>query len=65
MNLTIDNAFRNPLRWGKCPVNMGEYKVFGLQTKKYYLERKQGRFFSVTFYFYKWYYHIGNIKIRY
>lgn len=64
MNLTINNSFRNPLRWGKCPVNLGEDWVFGLKTKTYYLIGRLGRFLSITFYFYKWYYHIGNIKIK-
>jgi hypothetical protein len=30
-NLTINNGFRNPLRWGRCPINIGEFKVWGVQ----------------------------------
>lgn len=32
LNLTIDSYFRNPLRWGKCPLNQEMYWVYGIKT---------------------------------
>ncbi len=35
MNLTLDNIFRNPLRWGRCPINIGKLFVVGIQIDRW------------------------------
>lgn len=30
INLTLDNCFRNPFRWGRCPISIYNIKVFGI-----------------------------------
>jgi len=30
INLTLNNSFRHPLRWGRCPLNLREDKIYGL-----------------------------------
>lgn len=57
INLTIDNYFRHPLRWGRCPAEKirGQLRMFGFFFKKeLYLTSLTDRWVLVI-YFYKWY----------
>lgn len=31
INFTIDNLFRNPLRWGSCPIDIEKVWCFGFK----------------------------------
>lgn len=56
VNFTIDNCFRNPLRWGKCPMNISNMYVFGFAYSKNLSPYHIGNEYGLRFYFYKWYY---------
>lgn len=64
-NYTINNYFRNPFRWGRCPMNIGSPKVYGI-----YLS--YGEILPTTFkkrwlfiiYFYKWYRAWSNYPLQ-
>lgn len=30
IKLTLDNCFRNPFRWGRCPVGLNKILVWGI-----------------------------------
>lgn len=64
MNFTLDNQFRHPLRWRKCPFSVGAARVYGIKSEKYQLVGSVGSFMKVTFYFHKWFYRIENIRIK-
>lgn len=52
---TIDNYFRHPFRWGKCPMNIGRQKIYGIYF--HYGEMLPTRFkkrWVFIIYFYKW-----------
>lgn len=40
INITIDNQFRHPFRWGRCPINLKSFWVFGF---KYYTLKENMR----------------------
>lgn len=59
--LTVDNHFRNPFRWGRCPLNIGDVRAYGIYIS--YGEMMpttiEKRWF-ICFYFYKWFYAFSN-----
>lgn len=57
-NFTIDNQFRNPFRWGRCPIGIGRIIVFGFSYKKELDPYRIGHYKSIIFYFWRWYYQI-------
>ena len=62
LNLTIDNYFRHPLRWRRCPVRkLDPLKAFGVfiywnKPDRYNLKKHWG----VYIYFWKWFYFIST-----
>ncbi len=49
--LTLDNIFRHPLRWGRCPVSIGKVKVYGLSFERKYRIGNIGKQWILCFYF--------------
>lgn len=63
INLTLDNAFRNPLRWGRCPIDLQSYRTYGIYVS--WGEMMPTSFtnrWAVVLYFHKWYYAFSNYK---
>lgn len=62
INLTIDNAFRSPFHWNKCPIkNLHKYRVYGVYISYGELmPTHYGKRWVVTFFFYRWYRYFSN-----
>lgn len=64
INLTLDNQFRHPIRWGKCPISTGSWRGFGLtfETRRNvgYFEKQ----WILIFYFWKWFRLFSNQPIN-
>jgi len=64
IKLTIDNCFRNPFRWGKCPIkNIHNERIYGLYIS--YGEMMPTSLTNrwiIVVYFYKWYRAWSNYK---
>ena len=62
-NLSIDNQFRHPLRWGNCPLSVGsKIIVYGIVYTN--MRNSVGRIrndWALTFYFHRWSYGFTNI----
>ncbi len=58
LNLTLDNCFRHPLRWGKCPMSVGGERIYGLVYQSGLREAHFGRWRNLTLYFHKWFWSI-------
>ena len=61
---TIDNVFRNPLRWGRCPIKTGATKIFGFTFKMRNLDEYIKPQWVLTFYFYKWFRAYSNYPLN-
>ena len=64
INFTLDNWFRNPLRWGKCPMNIGRPVVFGFIYNKMSHPHHIKDIWYLNLYFYKWVRTISNYPIK-
>lgn len=65
INATLNNSFRHPLRWGKCPVNLGEDRVYGfIASWGEKMPASLTNRWTVVLYFYKWFWAISNYNIR-
>ena len=60
INFTIDNYFRHPLRWGKCPMNIHSIKVFGFIYNRRPSPTSRIDIWYLNMYFYKWVWTISN-----
>lgn len=56
IDLTIDNCFRNPIRWRRCPVGITNERIYGLYIKigEDVMMNIKKRW-VVIIYFHKWY----------
>lgn len=64
INFTINNQFRHPLRWGKCPMNIGSIKSFGFIFIKKPHPSSLKDIWYLNLYFYKWCYTMSNYPIK-
>jgi hypothetical protein len=62
LNLTIDNAFRNPFRWGSCPINLKKEWVLGIRIYSQHIPTRIGIRYTVVIYLYYWYIMFNNEK---
>lgn len=64
INFTIDNYFRHPLRWGRCPMSIGKHIVFGFTYNKQKSPTSFTDIWYLNLYFYKWRYTVSNRPIN-
>jgi hypothetical protein len=55
LNLTVDNIFRNPFRWGRCKTDTRKVIVFGVTFNTFNNPIRIKKIWILTIYFYKWY----------
>ncbi len=64
INLTLDNQFRNPFRWGKCPRKIGVMKKFGVSFSTRFETNFFEKRWTLAFYFYKWFWQFSNYPFQ-
>lgn len=63
INLTLDNVFRNPFRWGRCPMSLSKERVYGIYVSwGEMMPTSLTNRWVVVLYFYKWYWGISNFR---